>query len=82
MGVLKEQNGEHKYTSFGDYFLIESYMKSESNMRVWYMLNNLIYIDGKSIMDSGSYLSFDLCHPSDYGHIRMGENLAEIVKDW
>ena len=35
MGVLKEQNGEHKYTSFGDYFLIESYMKSESNMRVW-----------------------------------------------
>lgn len=44
-----------------------------------YCLDNLTYIDGKRIMDSASYLSFDLVHPSDYGHIRMGENLAKIL---
>ena len=35
MGVLKEQNGEHKYTSFGDYYMIESYMKADSDIKVW-----------------------------------------------
>lgn len=35
MGVLKEQNGRHKYTSYGDYYLIESYMKEESDIKVW-----------------------------------------------
>ncbi len=50
------------------------------NIKMKYNLANLIYINGrKEIMDSPSYLSFDLVHPSDYGHIRMGENLSEII---
>ena len=45
-----------------------------------YELQNLIYVDGRNeIMDNASYLSFDLVHPSDYGHIRMGENLACVI---
>ena len=35
MGILKEQNGCHVYTSFGDYYLIESCMKEHSDITVW-----------------------------------------------
>ena len=35
MGVLKEQNGLHLYTSFGDYYMIESYMKETADITVW-----------------------------------------------
>lgn len=35
MGILKEQNGRHCYASYGDYFLIESYMKENDNLKVW-----------------------------------------------
>ena len=35
MGILREQDGGHLYSSFGDYFLIESYMKEHSKVRVW-----------------------------------------------
>ena len=35
MGILKEQNGRHYYAIFGDYFLIESYMKETSDIKVW-----------------------------------------------
>ena len=35
MGILKEQNGRHVYASYGDYFLIESYMKEDTGLRVW-----------------------------------------------
>jgi lysophospholipase L1-like esterase len=36
---------------------------------------NLYYIDGKEILTDYSGLSTDLLHPSDHGHINMGENL-------
>ena len=35
MGVLKEQNGLHHYTSYGDYYMIEAYMKKYSDLKVW-----------------------------------------------
>lgn len=35
MGILKEQNGRHVYASYGDYFLIESYMKAEADIKIW-----------------------------------------------
>ena len=35
MGVLKEQNGRHTYTPYGDYYMIESYMKADSDVIVW-----------------------------------------------
>lgn len=35
MGILKEQNGRHHYTPYGDYYLIESYMKENSEITVW-----------------------------------------------
>lgn len=35
MGILGEQNGNHTYTSYGDYYLIEAYMKENSDTRVW-----------------------------------------------
>lgn len=60
---------------------VSEFTKILSEIKSRYMLSNLIYLDGKSIMDSGSYLSYDLCHPSDYGHIRMGENLTKVIKN-
>lgn len=35
MGILREQNGWHIYASYGDYFMIEAYMKEESDIKVW-----------------------------------------------
>ena len=35
MGILREQNGMHIYASYGDYFMIEAYMKEESDIKVW-----------------------------------------------
>ena len=35
MGILSEQDGTHVYAPYGDYFLIESFMKEESNVRLW-----------------------------------------------
>lgn len=40
---------------------------------------NLILINGDDILDSISYLGADLLHPSSYGHVRMGENLAKLI---
>lgn len=35
MGILREQDGTHCYAPYGDYFLIESYMKEASDINVW-----------------------------------------------
>ncbi len=35
MGILAEQDGRHCYASYGDYFLIESFMGDEMGVRVW-----------------------------------------------
>lgn len=42
--------------------------------------NNLYFIDGKDVLTDFSGLSTDLLHPSDHGHIIMGENLSRILK--
>lgn len=57
------------------------YEKVLSGIREKFGLSNLYYIEGTKIMDSGSYLCYDMVHPSDYGHIRMGENLARIITE-
>lgn len=41
----------------------------------------LINIPGECILNDFNYLSVDLLHPSDDGHIMMGENLARLMKD-
>lgn len=43
--------------------------------------DNLYLIEGKDILTDFSGLSSDLIHPSDYGHILMGQNLADKLKD-
>ncbi|TCT16356.1 lysophospholipase L1-like esterase [Natranaerovirga pectinivora] len=43
--------------------------------------NNLHIIQGDSILTNFSGLSSDLLHPSDDGHILMGENLAKKLKE-
>lgn len=41
----------------------------------------MIYIDGLSIAPDLTYLSTDLLHPSDHGHILMGEMFAKQMKN-
>lgn len=43
---------------------------------------NLHLIEGYNILDDYSYLCYDMIHPSDYGHINMGQNLAGILKEY
>ena len=47
MGILKEQNGRHVYASYGDYFLIESYMKEDTGNRY------NVFVQGRQKNDSG-----------------------------
>lgn len=35
MGILRGQNGRNVYTSFGDYYLIESHIKDKMSIKVW-----------------------------------------------
>jgi len=35
MGILREQDGTHVYASFGDYFMVETYMKESTKINVW-----------------------------------------------
>ena len=35
MGILREQDGVHVYSSYGDYFFIESMMKERHGLRIW-----------------------------------------------
>lgn len=37
-------------------------------------------IEGDRILKDSSYLGADLVHPRDYGHVLMGESLAEALK--
>lgn len=41
---------------------------------------NLYLIEGKEILNDFSGLTSDLLHPSDFGHILMGENLADKLR--
>lgn len=44
--------------------------------------SNLFFIEGKDILPSLHGLTTDLTHPSDDGHILMGHNLSEILKNF
>jgi lysophospholipase L1-like esterase len=41
---------------------------------------NLHLFEGRDLLPDAEGLSCDLLHPSDYGHIQMGERLAERLK--
>lgn len=41
---------------------------------------NLYLIEGSNIAKDLSYMTVDLLHPSDYGHMKMGLNLADRMK--
>lgn len=41
----------------------------------------MVHIAGEWILKDFSYLSTDLLHPSDEGHIRMGQNLAQFIQN-
>lgn len=42
--------------------------------------SRMVQVDGKMVAEDLTYLSTDLLHPSDQGHIRMGKNLAALMK--
>lgn len=44
--------------------------------------DRIVHIDGAKVAEDLTYLSTDLLHPSDQGHIRMGIKLADIMKKY
>ena len=42
----------------------------------------MVLIPGEEILKDLAYLSTDLLHPSDDGHIRMGEHLANWIRSY
>ncbi len=43
---------------------------------------NAVLIDGHKLLDKDYYLSSDILHPSSFGHVGMGINLAEMLKKY
>ncbi len=41
---------------------------------------NVVYINGKNVLDNISYLSADLVHPNIYGVTKIAEDLTRIIK--
>lgn len=41
---------------------------------------NVHLVEGSAIVEDFSFLGADLLHPSDYGQMRMGENIARILE--
>lgn len=44
--------------------------------------DRMVYFDGHDILLDETYLSTDLLHPSDQGHICMGRNLADRIRQY
>ena len=42
---------------------------------------NLRYFDSELVFSKAFYCCHDFCHPSDFGHIDMGYNLVNLLKD-
>lgn len=43
---------------------------------------NAVLLDGHGILKKHYYLSADLLHPSDFGHVRMGHDFAALIEPW
>ncbi|MEC0225885.1 SGNH/GDSL hydrolase family protein [Paenibacillus alba] len=76
------------YPNRATYFTDYSHAYSEAERRYNEILRQyaaaknhsfLYVLDGNEIMDDFTSLTSDLIHPSDYGHIRMGEKLADFM---
>lgn len=68
---------DHNDPQYRNYFVFKEIVKSLLNETED---NRIIGIDGHDIAVDETYLSVDLLHPSDQGHIFMGRNLAERMK--
>ena len=40
---------------------------------------NTVILDGHELLDKHYYLTADILHPSAFGHIMMGMNLARMI---
>lgn len=78
------------YPNSADYSLDKSSRAFQANAsyreileKIWseFGNKNLHLIDGRDILEDFSGLTCDLIHPSDYGHIAMGENLAKKLRE-
>lgn len=43
---------------------------------------NAVLLDGHEILKKHYYLSADVLHPSDFGHVRMGHDFAALLAPW
>lgn len=41
----------------------------------------LYLVEGSEVLTDYSGITKDLIHPGDYGHMEMGRNLAEIIRE-
>lgn len=71
--ILKD-HGNHYYRHYENFKAIVKRLSHEMGD------SRMKWIDGSWIAKDMTYLTTDLLHPSDYGHICMGENLAQAMK--
>ncbi|SDC07578.1 GDSL-like Lipase/Acylhydrolase family protein [Paenibacillus sp. UNCCL117] len=71
------------FATFADNEVTETDLRYNDMLREHaHRLNDpqLHVIEGSRVLDDFSGLSVDLVHPSEYGHVRMGCNLAGLMK--
>jgi len=77
------------YPNSADYIKNNGKESGESNRKFKEILrklhkewnnSHLYLIEGDTVLTDFGALTFDLTHPSDYGHILMGQNLAEKIR--
>lgn len=78
------------YPNSSDFLLEENSKSSIANIEFSNVIRNLVselkhknlyLMEGSEILTDFNALTCDLIHPSDYGHILMGENLAVKLKN-
>ncbi len=43
--------------------------------------SNIIYIEGRALLNNASYVSADLIHPTAQGQLQIGERLVEVLEE-
>jgi lysophospholipase L1-like esterase len=96
VGIILEKNPGKPvilitiYPNYAEYLVRENHMVTLRDREYNDVLRRLVtenpsldlhLIEGDEILTSPSGLCSDLLHPSDFGHILMGQNLAEKLRD-
>lgn len=73
-GKILTDHGDRRYRNY------QAFRRIVKEQAAQWGDERMVYLDGECILKSLTWLSTDLLHPSDMGHIRMGRELAALME--